>query len=149
MNVGEFTFYKVGLMGAGIVDGAPTSHHMGVGGTVHREITQWMSKHGTITERTHGIVATPMNLMWAAGAASWHQSSYPRVARGATRWQLVGRRCGMRALVETILSLSAPSEVMGIDPSLDYVAFASDRVNDPRVRFGHIEKHGNRWPEEG
>ena len=57
--------------------------------------------------------------------------------------------CGTRAPVETVLSLSAPSEVMGIDPSLDCVTFASDRVNDPRVRFGHIEKHGNCWPEEG
>src|SRR5215218_10661763 len=48
-------------------------------------------------------------------------------------WLDVG--CGTGALVETILSLSAPSEVVGIDPSLAYVAFASDRVNDPRVRF--------------
>jgi ubiquinone/menaquinone biosynthesis C-methylase UbiE len=48
-------------------------------------------------------------------------------------WLDVG--CGTGALVETILSLSAPSEVVGIDPSLAYVAFASDRVNDPRVTF--------------
>jgi SAM-dependent methyltransferase len=49
------------------------------------------------------------------------------------RWLDVG--CGTGALAETILALSAPSEVVGIDPSLAYVAFASDRVNDPRVRF--------------
>jgi ubiquinone/menaquinone biosynthesis C-methylase UbiE len=49
------------------------------------------------------------------------------------RWLDVG--CGTGALVETILSLNAPSEVVGIDPSLAYVAFARDRVNDPRVRF--------------
>jgi ubiquinone/menaquinone biosynthesis C-methylase UbiE len=43
--------------------------------------------------------------------------------------------CGTGALVETILALAAPSEVVGIDPSPTYVAFARDRVNDPRVRF--------------
>src|ERR671910_253678 len=48
-------------------------------------------------------------------------------------WLDVG--CGTGALVETILSLSAPSEVVGIDPSQAYVASARDRVNDPRVRF--------------
>jgi SAM-dependent methyltransferase len=48
-------------------------------------------------------------------------------------WLDVG--CGTGALVETILALTAPSEVVGIDPSSAYVAFARDRVNDPRVRF--------------
>jgi SAM-dependent methyltransferase len=43
--------------------------------------------------------------------------------------------CGTGALVETILALTAPSEVVGIDPSPAYVAFARDRVTDPRVRF--------------
>jgi SAM-dependent methyltransferase len=48
-------------------------------------------------------------------------------------WLDVG--CGTGALVEAILALAAPSEVVGIDPSSAYVAFARDRVNDPRVRF--------------
>ena len=48
-------------------------------------------------------------------------------------WLDVG--CGTGALVETILALSAPREVVGIDPSQAYVASARDRVNDPRVRF--------------
>jgi len=43
--------------------------------------------------------------------------------------------CGTGALAETILALAAPSEVVGIDPSPAYIAFARDRVNDPRVRF--------------
>jgi SAM-dependent methyltransferase len=43
--------------------------------------------------------------------------------------------CGTGALVDTILALSAPIEVVGIDPSPAYVAFARDRVNDPRVEF--------------
>ena len=48
-------------------------------------------------------------------------------------WLDVG--CGTGALVETILALAAPSEVVGIDPSPAYVTFARDRVDDPRVRF--------------
>jgi len=43
--------------------------------------------------------------------------------------------CGTGALVETILALTAPSEVVGIDPSPAYVAFARDQATDPRVRF--------------
>jgi SAM-dependent methyltransferase len=49
------------------------------------------------------------------------------------RWLDVG--CGTGALAQIILALSAPREVVGIDPSPAYVAFARDRVNDPRVRF--------------
>jgi SAM-dependent methyltransferase len=50
------------------------------------------------------------------------------------RWLDVG--CGTGALAETILTLAAPREVVGIEPSRAYVAFARERVNDPRVRFG-------------
>jgi SAM-dependent methyltransferase len=49
------------------------------------------------------------------------------------RWLDVG--CGTGALAETVLALAAPSEVVGIDPSPAYVAFARDRVSDARVRF--------------
>jgi SAM-dependent methyltransferase len=49
------------------------------------------------------------------------------------RWLDVG--CGTGALAGTILALAAPREVLGIDPSPAYVAFARDQVNDPRVRF--------------
>ena len=49
------------------------------------------------------------------------------------RWLDVG--CGTGALAESILALSAPGEVVGIDPSAAHVAFARDRVNDPRVGF--------------
>jgi SAM-dependent methyltransferase len=50
-----------------------------------------------------------------------------------SRWLDVG--CGTGALAEAILALSAPSEVVGIDPSPAYVAFARDRVNEARVGF--------------
>jgi SAM-dependent methyltransferase len=49
------------------------------------------------------------------------------------RWLDVG--CGTGALAETILALAAPSEVVGIDPSPAYVAFARDRVNGAQVGF--------------
>jgi SAM-dependent methyltransferase len=48
-------------------------------------------------------------------------------------WLDVG--CGTGALAQTVLALAAPSEVLGIDPSPAYVAFARSRANDPRVRF--------------
>jgi SAM-dependent methyltransferase len=49
------------------------------------------------------------------------------------RWLDVG--CGTGTIARTILELAAPDEVVGIDASPAYVAFARDRVNDPRVRF--------------
>src|SRR5918995_6547659 len=49
------------------------------------------------------------------------------------RWLDVG--CGTGALAQTVLALATPSEVVGIDPSPAYVAFARGRVNDPRVGF--------------
>ena len=49
------------------------------------------------------------------------------------RWLDVG--CGTGALTETILSVAVPGEVVGIDPSPAFVAFARDRVKHPRVRF--------------
>lgn len=49
------------------------------------------------------------------------------------RWLDVG--CGTGALAESILALTAPGEVVGIDPSPAYVAVARDRLSDPRVRF--------------
>src|SRR5918994_646421 len=49
------------------------------------------------------------------------------------RWLDVG--CGTGALTESILTVAAPEEVVGIDPSPAFVAFASDRVRDTRVEF--------------
>src|SRR5829696_7896126 len=48
---------------------------------VHREMTLWMRKQATVIERPHGTAAMPTSLMWAAGAASWHGSSW-----GGSRW---------------------------------------------------------------
>jgi len=49
------------------------------------------------------------------------------------RWLDVG--CGTGALSETILAGAAPREVVGIDPSAEFVATARARVADARVRF--------------
>jgi SAM-dependent methyltransferase len=49
------------------------------------------------------------------------------------RWLDVG--CGTGALSQTILEVALPSEVVGIDPSPDYIAYARSRVPDPRVHF--------------
>ena len=49
------------------------------------------------------------------------------------RWLDVG--CGTGALSEVILAAVSPAQVVGIDPSPDYVAFARKHVLDPRVRF--------------
>lgn len=49
------------------------------------------------------------------------------------RWLDVG--CGTGALSGVILEVASPREVMGIDPSAAYVAYARSRVPDPRARF--------------
>lgn len=49
------------------------------------------------------------------------------------RWLDVG--CGTGALIETVLELSAPSIVRGVDPSDGYVACTRRRIGDPRAGF--------------
>jgi SAM-dependent methyltransferase len=49
------------------------------------------------------------------------------------RWLDVG--CGTGALAQTILALTAPGKVVGVDPSPAYVEFARERVNDARAEF--------------
>jgi len=49
------------------------------------------------------------------------------------RWLDVG--CGTGALTQTILASAAPAEVMGIDPSKEFIAAARDLVQDKWVRF--------------
>jgi SAM-dependent methyltransferase len=50
------------------------------------------------------------------------------------RWLDVG--CGTGALAGAVLSGAAPTDVVGVDPSPDFVAHAAASVPDPRVRFG-------------
>ncbi len=52
---------------------------------------------------------------------------------GRGRWLDVG--CGTGALIQAILDGGSPSEVVGVDPSSSYIAFAREQIHDPRVRF--------------
>jgi len=49
------------------------------------------------------------------------------------RWLDVGSGTG--ALSQTVLDLAAPREVVGVDQSDGYVAYARERVADPRISF--------------
>ncbi|MBA2276823.1 MAG: class I SAM-dependent methyltransferase [Chloroflexia bacterium] len=49
------------------------------------------------------------------------------------RWLDVG--CGTGALSRTILDMAQPATVLGVDPSERYVAYARERIADPRARF--------------
>jgi SAM-dependent methyltransferase len=51
----------------------------------------------------------------------------------SARWLDVG--CGTGALIQAILDRWSPSEVVGIDPSSSYIAFARRGIRDPRVRY--------------
>ena len=49
------------------------------------------------------------------------------------RWLDVG--CGTGALAETALSAADPAEVVGVDPSPEFIARATAAIPDPRARF--------------
>ncbi len=48
-------------------------------------------------------------------------------------WLDVG--CGTGALIQAILDSKNPSEVIGVDPSSSFIAFARRQITDPRVRY--------------
>jgi SAM-dependent methyltransferase len=48
-------------------------------------------------------------------------------------WLDVG--CGTGALTEVILEAADPSEILGVDPSADFLATSAAQIADPRVRF--------------
>ena len=89
-------------------------------------------------------VSPARNNMWTSGAAyEQYVGRWSRqVAREFLKWVVVppGRRwldvgCGPGALSQAILDQAAPSAVMGIDPSTDFIAFARAQVRDGRARF--------------
>jgi SAM-dependent methyltransferase len=61
------------------------------------------------------------------------------------RWLDVG--CGTGALTATVLRLSSPSEVHGVDPSDGFLALAGRQVEDPRVRFSAGEARALPFPD--
>ncbi|MCD6057175.1 MAG: methyltransferase, S-adenosyl-L-methionine (SAM)-MTase protein, partial [Thermomicrobiales bacterium] len=54
-------------------------------------------------------------------------------APAAGRWLDVG--CGTGALTEAVLNATDPIEVVGIDPSPEFLGDAQRRIADPRARF--------------
>lgn len=54
-------------------------------------------------------------------------------AGGNGRWLDVG--CGTGALIQAILDVESPKEVIGIDSSSTYIAYARRQIEDPRVRY--------------
>lgn len=54
-----------------------------------------------------------------------------------SRWMDIG--CGTGALTEAVLQIASPESVRGVDPSEEYVAFARNRIRDPRVEFAVAE----------
>ena len=50
-----------------------------------------------------------------------------------SRWLDVG--CGTGALSKVILDVASPAEVLGIDPSGEYIAYARRRLPEPRASF--------------
>jgi SAM-dependent methyltransferase len=54
-------------------------------------------------------------------------------AGGNGRWLDVG--CGTGALIQAILDAESPKEVVGVDPSSAYIAYARRQIADPRVRY--------------
>jgi SAM-dependent methyltransferase len=52
---------------------------------------------------------------------------------GGARWLDVGSGTG--ALIQAILDSEKPSEVIGVDPSSTFIAYARRQIADPRVRY--------------
>ena len=59
-------------------------------------------------------------------------------------WLDVG--CGTGALTAAILDAADPREVLGVDPSADFLATAAKQIADPRVRFAVGDAPRSRWP---
>ncbi len=82
--------------------------------------------------------------VWASGAAyEPYVGRWSRlVAREFLAWLAVPSGghwldvgCGTGALSQTILDVTSPHEVQGIDPSEGYIAFAGQQVHDGRASF--------------
>ena len=52
---------------------------------------------------------------------------------GGSRWLDVG--CGTGALSQTILEMASPKEVLGVEASAGYIAYAREQIKDARARF--------------
>jgi SAM-dependent methyltransferase len=113
---------------------------------VNRELFEQSTLHSqTVIKRGLLTVNKPQSTdVWASGDAyepyvgRWSRAVARQFLawldlRPGGRWLDVG--CGTGALSQTILEAALPSEVVGIDPSAKYVAYAQSRIPDPRAHF--------------
>src|SRR5829696_6884260 len=119
------------------MEGAKEDVVSGVGLSGYEETNSAMSEQ---PDRTGGVDSS-----WDSGGAyELYVGRWSRlVARQfvgwlavppSSRWLDVG--CGTGALAQTVLEHAAPSEVVGTDPSVAYIALARARMDgDPRVHF--------------
>jgi SAM-dependent methyltransferase len=63
-----------------------------------------------------------------------------------SRWLDVG--CGTGALGETILLEASPAQVVGCDPSDDFIAYAREHLRDGRVRFELADAQSLPYPDD-
>lgn len=80
---------------------------------------------------TEGEAYEPLTGRWSRQVAPRFLDSID-AGRGG-RWLDVG--CGTGALIQAILDAETPKEVVGVDPSSAYIAYARRQIADPRVRY--------------
>ena len=62
------------------------------------------------------------------------------------RWLDVG--CGTGALTQTILAIADPEDVLGVDPTAEFLAVAEAQIIDPRVHFATGDARALPVPDE-
>jgi len=80
---------------------------------------------------TAGEAYEPLTGRWSRLVAPRFLESIDASANG--RWLDVG--CGTGALIQAILDVESPREVVGVDPSSAYIAYARRQIADQRVRY--------------
>lgn len=90
-----------------------------------------LQNHHAAQAATAGDAYEPLTGRWSRQVAPAFVT-WLDVAGGA-RWLDVG--CGTGALIQAILDSEKPSEVIGVDPSSSFIAYARRQITDPRVRY--------------
>jgi SAM-dependent methyltransferase len=87
--------------------------------------------------------ATPVHVWGNTGTYEAYMGRWSRpVAEAALAWlglppglTWLDVGCGTGALTEIILQAADPRQILGVDPSADFIATAATQIDDPRVRF--------------
>jgi len=88
-------------------------------------------KQHPVQPATAGEAYEPLTGRWSRLVAPRFLDWIDAGANG--RWLDVG--CGTGALIQAILDDRTPKEVVGVDPSSAYIAYARRQIADPRVRY--------------